>query len=207
MAILPVLIKGPDFPDDVKVYKEAESQLQSAATNKVLKPYEELIRRLALRQGLLSIAREIVLSVPWIGHASSAALYRDSDPLNEEKMRSLTFAGNTDAMAFLQPIVVFSPDLRQVYVIATVTVYAWGPVRAFYMGSANLHADVSLNETKPELKPNGVEGLAASDIVGKTASEVRARVWFADDAGRLKQAIASDMRQLQKQIVNYLAGD
>jgi hypothetical protein len=204
--ILPILIGTPITPSETKAYASAGGQLQSAADNIVLKPYAKRIETLPLRKEFLSFARKTVLRVSWINSGRSAAIYEGQKPLDAKRMRRLTFAGNTGAVVFIRPIIVFTRDFKQVYIITAVTVYAWGPVRAFFMGSENFYASVSLNRMEPELKTYGIEGLAASKREGMAATEARARVWFARDATRLKLALAIDMEKLQKSLSSYLDG-
>jgi len=204
--ILPILIGTPVTPGETKAYASAGSQLQSAVVNTVLKPYANQIETLPLRKKFLSFARKVVSRVAWIDSGRLAAIHDGPKPLDAKRMRRLTFAGNTDVVVFIRPIIVFSRDFKQVYIIAAVMVYAWGPVRAFFMGSENLYANASLNRMEPELKTYGVEGLAASKREGMAATEARARVWFARDATRLKLALATDMEKLQKPLSNYLDG-
>jgi hypothetical protein len=204
--ILPILIGTPITPSETKTYASAGGQLLSAVDNIVLKPYAKRIETLPLRKEFLSFARKVVSRVSWIDSGRSAAIYEGSKPLDVKRMRRLTFAGNTDAVVFIRPTIVFTRDFKRVYIIAAVTVYAWGPVRAFFMGSENLYASASLNRIEPKLKTYGVEGLAASKREGMAATEARARVWFARDAIRLKQALATDMQSLQKPLSGYLDG-
>ncbi len=204
--ILPVLIGTPATPSETRAYASARNQLQSATVNTVLEPYVKRIETLPLRKKFLSFARKIVSRVAWIDSGRLSAIYEGLKPLDAKRMRRLTFAGNTDAVVFVRPIIVFTRDFKQVYIIAAVTVYAWGPVHAFFMGTTILHADTSLDETTPDLKTYGIEGLAASKREGMAATEARARVWFAHDAARLKLALATDMTKLQKSLSNYLDG-
>ncbi len=204
--ILPVLIGTPAMPSETRAYASARNQLQSATVNTALKPYVKPIETLPLRKKFLSFARKVVSRVAWIDSGRLAAIHEGPKPLDAKRMRRLTFAGNTDAVVFIRPVIVFSRDFKQVYIIAEVTVYAWGPVHAFFMGSENLYASASLNRMEPELKTYGVEGLAASKREGMAATEARARVWFAHDAARLKLALATDMEKLQKSLSSFLDG-
>ncbi|MGH8272954.1 MAG: hypothetical protein ACRES9_01675 [Gammaproteobacteria bacterium] len=207
MTILPVLLGNPGSPGEAGSYAVAKGKLQSAADNDLLGIRVRQIGTLPLGRDALSTAHSAATLVKWIRKSSLVSLYRDKSPLDMTKMRALTFGSGTDATVFVQPMVVFSSSFKRAYVIATVTVYAWGPVRAFYMGSTSLHAETSLNETVPTLKSYGVESVAAGDRVDRAASRVRARVWFADDAARLKQALAADTRKIGKQLVAYLNGN
>lgn len=204
--ILPVLIGTPATPGEARAYASARSQLQSAAVNAVLKPYAQRIGTLPLRKKFLAFTRRVVSRVAWIDSGRSVVIYKGPKPLDANRMRRLTFAGNTDAVVFIRPIIVFPRDFKQVYIIAAITVYAWGPVHAFFMGTTTLHAGISLDEMTPELKTYGVEGLAASKREGTAVTAARARVWFARDATRLQRALATVMKKLQKPLSSYLKG-
>lgn len=204
--ILPVLLGSPHSPSDVKAYSEAMRKLLSPTDSALLKPYREAIQGLHVAQTFLSSAQQVVSNVPWIKNSSNVMLYRGTEPMNAQTMHALTFHSGKDAIVFVRPIVVFSSDMEQVYVIARVTVYASGPVHAFFMGSTTLYARVLLNDTGPELRNYGAEGLAASEQIGPSVVHARASVWFAHDASRLKQAFVKDVQNLQAPLSSYLRG-
>jgi len=86
-------------------------------------------------------------------------------------------------------------------------VYAWGPVKSFFLDAKTVYASTSLNATQPALSSRGLEGVAASRRNGKAAKNARVRVWFANDAARLKQAVARCLSDLRAPLAQFLAGD
>lgn len=183
--ILPVLLGSPYSPSDVKAYSVAMGKLLSPTHSVLLKPYHDVIQNLHLAQAFLFVAQQIASSVSWIKNSSNVMLYNGEKQMDVQTMHSLTFNSGKDAVVFVKPIVVFSPDLGHVYVIARMTVYASGPVHAFFMGSKTLYARMSLNDTSPALRGYGVEGLAASGQTGQTVAYARASAWFAHTMRRV----------------------
>lgn len=205
-AILPVLFGSPSVPGEMKAYAEALHQLESPTVSPILQPYASELKALPTESLFLSLGRKSAASVAWIGNSNAAMLYRGDTPLDSEAMRHLTFTAHKDAVVFVRPIVVFSPGLRHVFVIARISVYGWGPVHAFFMGSTTLYSGTLLTDTIPELRNYGVEGVAASSRDGAVFSRARASVWLAHNAQRLNQAFAKDLKKLQMSLSAYLQG-
>lgn len=203
--ILPVLLRSPAYPAGMRIYSEAMKTLLPAVKSVYLEPYQQTIQTLDFAQRFLSVSREAMAQVVWID-GTDVLPYDGAEPIDTRIMRGLTSSSNKDAVAFVRPIVLFSPGLRRVYVVARVAVYAWGPVHSFFLGSTVLYTRTSLNDTTPGLRTNGVEGIAAGNQTGQAVYRARASVWFAHDAARLKQAIARDVKNLRSPLTGYLQG-
>lgn len=203
-AILPVLFENTTL-ENLEDWTDAFDTLQSSPESRILEPYETSIQSFSVKNALARLAQHVAAGVDWINHDQEIVLTPDAPgPLNTQAMRKLTEKSHLDAVVFLKPVIVFSEDYSKAYVIAPLTVYAGGPVRAFYLDSQALHADMSINQTRPELSNRGVEAVAASRRQDKGARRARLELWFAHDASRLKQAVEQNLRSLRRPLADFL---
>ncbi|MDN5864997.1 MAG: hypothetical protein L0I62_07255 [Gammaproteobacteria bacterium] len=207
VAVLPVLFENPT-PGNIQGWKSAHQELRSADESALLKPYGGQIKALSLKQDLLVLGQKVVLHVPWMQRTKEAVSMAEGfELLDAPKMRNFVSSAHVDAVAFLQPLIVFSDNFKSVYVIAPITVYAWGPVRTFFLDARTFYASTSIEDTNPELANHGMEGIAKSRLKGKSTKRARLRVWFSNGASRLKQAAALSLQKLEEPLAQFLESD
>lgn len=204
--IMPQLLRSPSSLSGEKTYWDTMDALLPPAKSTVLKPHANSIRTFPAEQILLPLGKQAAAQVPWLKQGSRTRLSRGRKPINAKAMLALTFSSGQDAEVFVRPAVVFSSGFKRVYLIIRVMVYGRGPVHAFFMGSKTFYTSLALNETTPQLSGYGYEGIASGGQDSVTAARVRANVWFADNASRLKQALAQAVEKTQKPLVAYLDG-
>lgn len=205
-AVISELFSSPHSPSQLKAYKDALDRMSTPAGSSVLKAYAKLISALPLDRVLLADAKREVRSVSWIKGGNAVSLCRESCSLNADAMKRITASSGKDAVVFIKPVVVFSPDFSRIYLIERLDVFAWGPVHSFYMGSDTLHKGLMLLDTKPDLRVNGIQGLAASNGIGENVIRARIAVWFANHGRRLMQAIKMASKSLALPLSSYLQG-
>lgn len=204
--VIPVLLSRPHLPGEVKSYNNALSRLIAPQDSALIGAYAKLVSSTQLTPDILDAVKQGVSSVSWIKGGNDVSLYKASSNLDDAAMKRIAGASGKDAVVFMKPLVVFSPDFSRVYVIERLKVYAWGPVHSFFMGSDTLHSGYLLMNTRPELEAGGIQGLAASDAAGENAVRARISVWFANHAQRLMQAIKAASQNLTVPLSGYLGG-
>lgn len=205
-AVIPVLMNNPHSPAEVTAYKDAMKELRAPADSRMLKGYQKIVSGLPLEETILAGIKQGAGGVSWVKGGNDVSLYRRSRALSVDAMKHMTASSGNDATVFIKPLVVFSPDFSHIYLLERVAVFAWGPVHPFFLGSRILHGDFLLLDTKPELKPVGVQGLAASQMTGENPRRARAAVWFANHGRRFMQAIKAASNNLAPALSSYLQG-
>jgi len=205
-AVLPVLMGSPNSPSREKSYVSALSSLKKPLSNHLLTPFGKVISKLRLTGTIMADIRRAARRISWINGKQSVSKYPAVPGLSTHVMTSLTAKSGKDAVVFVKPIVVFSPDFTRVYVIENLTVYAWGPVHSFYMGSHTIYSGLSLTDTKPALKPTGMQGAASGNGADKNTLRARVAVWFARHGRRMIEAIKADSNNLVNPLSHYLQG-
>ncbi len=170
----------------------------------ILKPYKKQMEDLPVVNAFVTTIRQASEQVAWM-HGSSLVTEYDK-PLDIGQMHHLTQKSDVNAVVFIQPVVLFAHSLRWIYILATIGVYAHGPQQATSIDGGRLLVDVTLDKTPPALSSQGMEAIAASVPDDQAEREARAEVWFANDAARLKYALAMGMIILRQDVNNYLNG-
>lgn len=184
----------------------APGQKDKTITSRVLMPYANQIRNIHSGRHFLGVARSAVGQAPWMGSEPDVTLYSGKGVPGFGSMNHRVQSGSTQAVVFLNCKVGFSFDLKVLYAVVQVEVYAKGAQHANLIDGGTLKTGTDLQDSGPALGVYGVEGIASGKLNDRAALGARANLWLENDGKRYKAAVAEDMAKLRPMLINYLNG-
>lgn len=179
---------------------------RAAQTVAYLKPYVHDFDQLPLANDFDRLCTGVVKKVPWLGRGAAVEVSRNHGGWGAGQMQHRTQATAVEAVAFVQPLVVFSRDMDRVSIVASVSVYARGRARASFLAGDDITVGTSLEEARPATAGATLAIPAASHTKRTVLLADRAQAWFADGGARFKSALAADLRLFGRRLTNYLTG-
>lgn len=174
----------------------------------VLAAYSSLMEPRSFAKAFYRAGKQAAASVPWLsGDSSRVELADEPGRIGDAPMEEITESSAVNAVVFMAPQLALSPDMKSLYVIATVRVFANGAHGdAIFLDGGKLLAATKLVDTSPPLGNVGVEGIAASKNDDWGAIGARANMWFANGGARIGQAVEIIDRILAVKLHNFLTG-
>lgn len=176
--------------------------------DQLVKPFAAPNTTRIFADDLLNAGKKAASRVSWVKNAKpTVVLGKHVGVPDTTRMKAITQASGVGAVAFVAPRLVFSSNLKSLYVIAFVRVFANGAHgKSIYLDGGKLMAGARLQDTTPALGNRGVEGIAASPQVDDGAIGARANMWFANDRARIRQAVERIDKIFAAKLGNFLNG-
>jgi hypothetical protein len=174
---------------------------------KALVPYQDQMNFASSPPVFLRLGKNAAAEVSWLRNDDkSVSLSQSSKSISEQQMEKITRNSGVNAVAFMTPYVAFSPDLKTLYMLAIMKVYANGEKKVTFLNGGDLIVTSPLTSTSPPLSSTGVEATASKTRNNTETINARASVWFANNGTRIKQAFKHAEKVFECKLRNYLTG-
>lgn len=172
-----------------------------AADDPLLKPYAREIEALAVGDDVLALYRNTRNGVAWL-HASLPIRWRRGG----ENLHTIAEANSADGTASVHATVFLSNDMRELLAVAHVEVLERGAGGPTVIADRRLLRVESLDHANTQGGESQLKRSCLDRQHPRAAKQACAKLWFADDAYFLRNALKADMTYLQRDVVTYLNG-
>ncbi len=205
-GLMAASIGGPFAAMVAQSVVRGEMDAKRTRAVKILKPYANLIDTLSFTGDFRKTGEKAATSVPWIAGGSSQVMLASAPgEISQQQMEHIAQMAHVAAVAFASLHFGFSADMKALYLFAIMHVYARGEgERTVFLDGGILIAGAKFDDTSPALGTSGIEGIAASKRDDDEALGARAKLWFANDGARVRQAFNKADDIFTEKLHNFL---